>query len=87
MVAVSDIRTDGTMDPRDQYPEFSNIRSHLERIQAQHDYRWGHALADALVAAGGLLRRGLLAAAATTAWAARGSAPREAMVKRFTPHR
>lgn len=69
------------------YPEFSSIRSHLERAEAQRHYQLGYALADALIAAGHLLRRGLSAAAGAAAWAARAGGQRESMLKRFAPHR
>jgi hypothetical protein len=44
-----------------EYPEFSNIRSHLQRVEAQRNFEIGYALADALVDAGDFLRRGLSA--------------------------
>jgi hypothetical protein len=75
------------MAPIHDYPEFSNIRSHLDRVEAERHYQLGYALADALVAGGHLLRRGLSAAAGVAAWAARAGGGRESMLKRFAPHR
>jgi hypothetical protein len=45
------------MNGKHDYPEFSNIRSHLERTNARHDLELGYALADALVDAGEYLGR------------------------------
>jgi hypothetical protein len=75
------------MEPIHDYPEFSSIRSHLERVEAQRYYQYGYALADALIATGHFLRRGLSAAAGVAAWAARAGGGRESMLKRFAPHR
>jgi hypothetical protein len=40
-----------------EYPEFSNIRSHLVRAEAKHGLEVGYALADALMDAGEYLGR------------------------------
>jgi hypothetical protein len=40
-----------------EYPEFSNIRSHLARAEARRHLDIGYALADALLDAGEFLRR------------------------------
>jgi len=40
-----------------EYPEFSNIRSHVERADAMRSVEIGYALADALVDAGTFLGR------------------------------
>ena len=45
------------MNARPEYPDFSCIRSHIERAEAERSYEVGYAVADALIAAGGLLRR------------------------------
>jgi hypothetical protein len=45
------------MDKYPDYPEFSNIRSHLERAEARRHLEIGYALADALVDAGEFLGR------------------------------
>jgi hypothetical protein len=47
------------MGSKYDYPEFSNIRSHLQRAEAQRDLEYGYALADALIDAGDFLRRGV----------------------------
>jgi hypothetical protein len=74
------------MRPIQDYPEFSNIRSHIERVEAQRHFRAGIALAGFLIAAGRMLQRGISAAVGVAAWSARG--PRnDSMLKRFTPHR
>lgn len=49
------------MGHKHDYPDFSSIRSHLHRAQAQRHYDIGYALADALVDAGDFLRRGFAA--------------------------
>lgn len=45
------------MDRRPDYPEFSSIRSHLERAEADRGVEIGYALADALIDAGEYLSR------------------------------
>jgi hypothetical protein len=75
------------MAPIHDYPDFSHIRSHIQRAEAQRHYQLGYALADALIATGQWLRRGLSAAAGAAAWAARAGGRRESMHKRFAPHR
>lgn len=45
------------MGSKHDYPEFSNIRSHLERVEAQRSVEIGYALADALADAGDFLGR------------------------------
>jgi hypothetical protein len=45
------------MSPRNDYPEFSNIRSHIERADAQRSFAAGVVLADTLLLAGEMLRR------------------------------
>jgi hypothetical protein len=47
------------MSSRHDYPEYSNIRSHVERAEAQRQVEIGYALADALIDAGDFLRRGM----------------------------
>jgi hypothetical protein len=47
------------MSSRHDYPEYSNIRSHIERAEAQRQVEIGYALADALIDAGDFLRRGV----------------------------
>jgi hypothetical protein len=47
------------MGSKHDYPEFSNIRSHVQRVEAQRDLEYGYALADALIDAGDFLRRGV----------------------------
>jgi hypothetical protein len=46
-----------TMDRRPHYPEFSSIRSHLDRAEADRGVEIGYLLADALIDAGDALRR------------------------------
>ena len=45
------------MDRRPHYPEYSSIRSHLDRAEADRGVEIGYALADALIDAGDYLRR------------------------------
>jgi hypothetical protein len=47
------------MSSRHDYPEYSNIRSHVERAEAQRQVEIGYALADALTDAGEFLARAL----------------------------
>lgn len=45
------------MTRRLDYPEFNNIRSHIERADAQRSFATGVVLAEALLLAGDMLRR------------------------------
>jgi hypothetical protein len=45
------------MSLRNDYPEFSNIRSHIEREDAQRSFAAGMVLAETLLLAGDMLRR------------------------------
>jgi len=45
------------MDRIPHYPEFSSIRSHVDRAAADRGVEIGYALADALIDAGEYLRR------------------------------
>jgi hypothetical protein len=45
------------MNRKPEYPEFSSIRSHVERADAMRSMEIGYALADALVDAGDFLGR------------------------------
>jgi hypothetical protein len=58
------------MDSRYDYPQFSNIRSHIQRAEAQRHVEIGYALADALMDAGDFLRRAFSGAASIVRMAA-----------------
>jgi hypothetical protein len=45
------------MGYKHDYPEFSNIRSHLQRAEARRGLEVGYALADALIDAGEYMGR------------------------------
>jgi hypothetical protein len=51
------------MNGRPEYPEFSSIRSHVQRADAMRSFEIGYALADALLDAGDFLRRAVSALA------------------------
>jgi hypothetical protein len=75
------------MSLKHEYPEFSSIRNHLERAEAQRSMQIGYAIADALLAIGTFARQWVSATPAGAAWRARNHVTRVAQVKRLAPHR